>query len=494
LRGPASQRLAAVFALWIAVAVIYWPASRALNGIWLGPGEFSHGYLILLISLWLIVRHRERLAAQPIRPATGALALTAVLSIAWLSFWRAAIQDLHLLLLPLILLAGLAAGLGWRSARELLFPIGYLYFAMPAWEQLTGVLQVLSAKATGVLIWLTGIPAVMQGDLIHLPAGTLRIEGGCAGINTLLVGLALAALYGEVCRDPPRQRLIWVGLMAIICLVTNWLRIFVVTVVAYQSDMRSPLVAHHKWLGWWLFVLAVTGFVTLAGRLRRPQDPGMSGKPPEEAARPPRSPGWSLAHAAATLACLGILPALAYGTDASALNSHAAPVIRWPGAPAGWSGPQPAPAGDWAPLFARADAQGLRRYLDGHRQPIDVFAVAYRTQTQQAKLLGYGNTLLGSESRSVPRAERIVEVPTGAWREILVIDPDGRRALIWSRYRIGDRIFVHARLAQLWYGVAGLAFRPVSSLMALRAFCVPDCAVAHERLSAAAELEPVVLP
>jgi EpsI family protein len=496
LRGPVATRLAAVLGLWLAVAVIYWPSSEALSGVWRGPGEFDHGYLILLVSLWLVVRARARLAAVPVGPAAGALALTLGLSVAWLWFWRAAIQDLHLLLMPVILLVAIAAALGWRISRELLFPAGYLYLAMPAWAQAAGFLQALSAKANGGLIWLTGVPAIMQGDSIRLPAGTLRIEGGCSGLHTLLVGLALAALYGELARESLRRRLIWLGLMTVISLVTNWIRIFVVMLVAYESDMRSPLVKHHVWLGLLLFGFAVAGFLWLAGRLGGSKDRRLPAEiRPQEATRAASAQGQGagLARAAATVACLGILPALAYGADLSLSQRRTPITVAWPAVPADWRGPQPILSSEWAPIFLRPSVEQMQRYVDARGQPVDVLVVAYRTQTQRAKLLGYWNSTLGSGELPQPGSDHIVDTAAGRWRETLVVDAGGTRSLIWWHYRIGGQVFVRALRAQLWYGLTALAAHPVSSLTALRVVCSPDCSAAHRQLSAeAAGLEPAV--
>lgn len=493
LRGPVAKRLAAVFALWIAVAVIYWPSSAALSRIWGGPGEFDHGYLILLVSLWLVVRDRERLVAAPVRPAAGALVLAVALSVAWLWFWRAAIQDLHLILMPLILLVALAAGLGWRISRELLFPVGFLYFGIPVWELATGVLQGLSSKANGMLMWLAGMPAMMQGNFIRLPTGTLRIEGGCSGLHTLVVGLAVAALYGEISSSPPRRRLVWLGLMAVIALITNWIRIFIITVAAYRSALRTSLVSQHVWLGWCLFVVAVICFMWLAGRLDRSMDRRIPAeRPARESTLPPRGAGAGLVGVAATVACLGILPGLAYSADLSRFQRQSAIIVDWPAAPVDWRGPQSILSSEWTPLFLSPSVEEMQRYVDARGRPIDAFLVAYRAQTQRAKLMGYWNTVLGAEGALQPQRERVVDTPAGRWRETLVVDSAGSRSLIWWHYRIGGRIFVGARLAQLWYGLTAIASPPVSSLTALRVLCgSADCADAHGRLSAAAaELEP----
>jgi EpsI family protein len=499
-----TDRLTVIFGLWVAVAVIYWPSAVALDGIWRGSAgnSYTHGYLVLAASLWLIVRDRARLAAAPVRPVGWAWILVLILSGAWLWSWRAAIQQLHVLLLPAILLAALLAALGWRVTRILLFPVGFLVFAMPVWGAINSSLQTLSAKGNGILMWLSGMPAYMQGDLIRLPGGSIEIAQACAGLNGFLIGLAVAALYGELTRDQLRRRLAWLALMGTLAFIANSIRIFIVTVAAYESDMRSSLVTHHIWLGWCLFAVAVGVFLLIAGRLADMWDRGLPqearSREPEssEAAQLPSGQGPGVAGLAVAFACLGFLPVLAYGTDLLRSKTHGDIFIRWPEAPQGWQGPRPEVAGEWSPRFVNPSVESLRRYIDPRAEAVEVFVVAYRTQTQHGKLLGYENDLLGSATQLQlqPQSQRIVDTVAGRWREAVAVDPTGARSLIWWRYRIGDRTFSEPRLSQLWYGLAALTGRPpLSSLTALRVACDPDCAAVREQLAAAAaRLQPGV--
>jgi hypothetical protein len=119
--------------------------------------------------------------------------------------------------------------------------------------------------------------------------------------------------------------------------------------------------------------------------------------------------------------------------------------------------------------------------------------VAYRVQTQSAKLLGYWNDLLGGPRRMRQQSLRIVSSPVGRWQEIVALSSDGSRSVIWTRYRIGNRVFAQPRASQLWYGFAAIVEPPVSSLKALRTLCLPDCNAARQRLSAAAPwLQPAL--
>jgi len=475
------------------VALLYWPSTLELHGLWTdwGGETYTHGYLILLLSLWLIIRDRERLAVTPVRPERLALIPLAVMSVAWVWFWRAAIQELQLLLLPLILFTALYAAFGRQMARAAAFPIGLLYFAMPLWGDINGIVQALSAKVTGVLIGMTGIPAYMDGDFVRLPGGSIEIARSCSGLHELIVGLALAAIYGKLSGEPWRRRLRWLGLMGALSLMVNWVRIFTVVIAAYETNMSSSLVKHHYWLGWWLFAFVFAGFLWWTGRPAQ-LNRAPSSKESRHAAAPPADFAIGGAPLTLTLAVLAAMPALAYGADLASSRAGMTLTVQWPAAPAGWAGPAKPSVTEWRPRFGHASGESLTRYADPTGEPVEAFAVAYRVQTQRAKLLGYGNDLLGHpEQRQL--SLRVVDSPAGRWQEMVALDSGGSRALIWTRYRIGNRIFVRPRMSQLWYGLAAIVRPPVSSLTALRTLCVPDCNAARTRLDAAAPwLQPML--
>ena len=577
-------RIALVISLWLVVAVVYWPSTLALARLWVNTAEetYTHGYLILLISLWLTFRERRRLAEIPVTPVPGALIALLVLSALWTWAWRASIQELHLMLLPVILLTAVLAALGPRAARLLAFPIGYLYFALPFWSDFNALLQDLSARMTGVLLWLTGVPGFMQGNFIVMPAGTIQIAGGCSGLHAFIVGLALAALYVKLFDLSGRRRVFALVLMAAIALIVNWLRIFVVTAAAYTTDMQTSLVRNHYWLGWWLFAVGFAGFLWWMERKSadHPSSANTTGPAPSRAqadssvAPPPRASlpktiavvlalalallllvafatglhsslardhywlGWSLCAAAlaaflwwvgqrhlrhetrdsdalettlsqpragglrlgmmpvaASVVALAVLPAAAYGMDWAHANESTLVSIDWPAAPAGWQGPSPALVSEWQPYYVRAGGQSLQTYRSPAGQSVQVFAVAYRVQTQHAKLLGYWNRLLGKSSTVQIQTQHVVDTTSGPWIETGVVDNAGSRSLIWSRYRVGSRIFVSPRLSQVWYGLAALINPPLSSLTAMRASCQPNCQTARNQLETLSrKVQPQILP
>ena len=124
------------------------------------------------------------------------------------------------------------------------------------------------------ILSLTGPQAVISGDLIQVPNGTFEIQGGCSGLHYLIVGLAVAALHGELRRDPWKVRLAQLALMAVLALVANWVRVYGVIEAGYLSDMHSSLLRNHYWFGWGLFGVALLAFFWITGRWPEAPAPG----------------------------------------------------------------------------------------------------------------------------------------------------------------------------------------------------------------------------
>lgn len=494
-------RLAVAVGYLALIALVYWPSSVALDIEWRDTIDktYTHGYLVLMISLWLMWRDRAKLDAAPLAPEPLALPLLVALSAVWIYFWYAAIQDPHLLLLPLMLYVALIAVLGRAAARVLAFPIAYLYFAMPVWSDLVVPLQHLSVAANGVLISLTGLPAYMDGNLIRLPAGTLKIAEGCSGMHFLIVGLALAALYGEIARDSWRLRMIWLAWMGVLALVANWVRIYVIAAAAYETRMQTYLVTvNHYWFGWGVFAVCFAFFLWtaewIALRLDRRRDaPGGALADDNSAVSMgvPTLP--SISRCIAATLCIAILPILAYGGNYVHAPIDVGLTIRWPQV-AGWQGPARVLPSLWNPMFEHPSAEGRRTYRMGDGPAVEIYVVAFRIQQQGAKLVEWGNAMLGNSDLRVTET-RTVETAYGPWRQRVFVTPDGERSLLWTQYRIGARRFAWPRGSQLWYGVARFWSTPISAAVAIRVHCAKDC---HQAAALAAQgagqLEPELSP
>src|SRR5207248_11559815 len=68
----------------------------------------------------------------------------------------------------------------------------------PAPFPYTTLFRSLTVFALRGFFWLTGPEVLIFGETIHIPNGSFVIEEGCSGLHFMIVGLAVAALHGEL--------------------------------------------------------------------------------------------------------------------------------------------------------------------------------------------------------------------------------------------------------------------------------------------------------
>ena len=466
-------RLWMILALALLVTLVYWPSPAVYYEQWQDFANitFTHGWLVLAVCVALVVRSRREIAAAPVRFwPLGLLALGGCILV-WLVCYRASIEDLEVTIFPAIFWLALAAAFGLRVGLLLAFPVAFFYFAVPSWSQLANPLQELTVFALRGFLWATGPRVLISGDTIHIPNGSFVIEEGCSGLHFMIVGLAVAALHGELRRDPWRVRIAQLALMAILALLANWVRVYTVIEAGYLTDMHSYLVSvSHYWFGWGVFAVALVlffGLTTLFG----PPEPARD--PAQRVAQTPGPPA-PLVGLAATVLVLVALPAVSWGLralqPAAALSAALAPSAQAP-----WSSAPSDTLSSWRPAFPGADQEQRFAYTNTSGDIMEMFRVAYRTQRQGAELVGSGSTVIGRGLKV--RSEEVVNTATGAFRETEVADRSGARSLIWSRYEIAGRDFVKPLASQLWYGIKAIVSNPPATLIAYRAACVTggDC-------------------
>lgn len=470
----------AALILGTVLAVVgFWPSMAALAELWSNPARttYQHGYLIAAIALWLVFRERHRVESVYGTASLSFMTATAIASIAWAVAVRAGLQTVHMLLWPVVLWLALAGLFGWRAGRALVIPVGYLYFAMPVWDALTPVLQWATVTANHLLTQVTGIPALIDGDLVYIPSGTFEIEGRCSGLNYFVVSLAIGVLYGEVYREPWRRRLLLAILIATLAMVSNWIRVFAVIVAGHLTDMQHYLVrVDHQNFGWVLFAVVLVVFFLIVGRL-----PATTRAQEADGQRSVPVPGrFSAAAALLALAAMEVGPVLEWVAQ---LRPSAQMV--WIEAPESVTSAGPDGIGDiWQPVFPGADAEFREDYIrdDGR---VGVYVAAFLRQSQGRELVGHGTNLLGGgpwawagrESLRRPRGN--AESIPWTEREARMGD---RHALLWWTYQVGPRQVATGAAEQFWYGIVSLWSEPVSSIVALHAECVPDCDAARQRL------------
>jgi len=480
---PASMHRVGLLAgaLIVIVVVAYWPSAAALWRYWIDvPSLGGHGPLVTALAVWMLYASRHRLARAPVSPAPWALLLVLLCSMASLLFWRAGIQAAQLLVLPALMFFAVLAVFGTAVARIVAVPIGYLYFAMPAWNLLSGPLQRCTVEVVRLLAPVLGLPVTITGTEVAFPNGaSFIVTPACSGVGFLVEGLAVAVLLGEFEQAPAGRRWRLVAAMVPVALATNWLRVLALLHIGYATGMRHVLVSRvHLEFGWVLFVIVLILFVWLATRRRYAQPE--AGSTASDAPAP--GPGaWCPSAYLAAVAALVTGPLLFGLVLPAALSPAAAATLRLPTGHGDWRGPTETLDEVWVPVFVGEHSLQRASYQNSAGSSVEIVTVEYALQEQGRELVSEENSVLGGRGLTVV-SSNVVEAQGQRYWEVVARDNQGGRSVIWCVYDIGGRAFVIPILSQLWYGARALVAPPYSVLFAFRTACAATCEAARSTL------------
>ena len=250
----ATYRNAAIITAVVVLA--FYPTLTDLMATWLKFDESqSHGLVVIALFAHLFTKQLRQLPPASQSPNwLGVVALTAS-SVAWCLAATLNIEAIEQVLLLPILFFLCWALLGFRSAMALAPSISLLLFAIPVWDYLTPALIDTSSEVVMQLIRLSNITALIDGNSIYLPHGRIDIADGCSGLRYFTIALALAYYLILTSETNWLTKAKLLGTAIALGLLTNWLRIYIIIMVAHFTDMQSSLVKDHEMFGWFLFFI-----------------------------------------------------------------------------------------------------------------------------------------------------------------------------------------------------------------------------------------------
>lgn len=218
------------------LTLVYRDEFRRLVFKWWNNPDWSHGFLVPVMSVVFVYLDRRRLRATPVRPsAAGAvLLLVAVgsyLASILLQYGYPKSVSVVIAIYGLVLWQ-----CGWRVLRVVWFPIFFLLFAMPLPErlyvQLTLPLRLLSSFVSAHVLStvMPSLDAVAEGTVIQYIDGTgkfgqLDVERACAGMRLIVAFGALGTAMAYLAERPIWHRLVLVLSILPIAIFCNIVRV-----------------------------------------------------------------------------------------------------------------------------------------------------------------------------------------------------------------------------------------------------------------------------
>jgi EpsI family protein len=230
---------------------------------WSRP-DYSHGFLVPLISLYFIWLKRKELKEIPIVPNfTGGITILISGGLILILSKIGGVAIVQLSSIIIIITGIVLLLLGKKYLQALSFPLGYLFFAVPILDlvlyNISWPLQLFFAKTASILLTFCNIPVFQNAQYLELPNHTLEIVAECSGLSFLVSFTAIGIPLAYFTQRNWLSRALLVAFAVICCLLANLLRITLIGIWTYYGGryVHGPL---HIFTG---FFISVVGFVFL---------------------------------------------------------------------------------------------------------------------------------------------------------------------------------------------------------------------------------------
>lgn len=421
---------------WLLLGFVYADTVFAMWQLWNGSETFAHAILVPPISAWLVWRRRAELAMLVPRPQPRMLLPIGAFALMWLMAKLVLVNaGMQFAWLAMFVLA-VPALLGLHVSRVILFPLLFLFFAVPIGEFLLQPMMDRTADFTVAALRLSGIPVFREGNQFVIPSGTWSVVEACSGVRYLIASFMVGTLFAHLNYRSWQRRLMFMLVAIAVPILGNWVRAYSIVMLGHLSGNTLAVGVDHLIYGWVFFGVVVLLMFMIGARWAESEAPSVLSQPMAGFAVI-GSPGSRTAPLhLALLACvtLGVMASPWLGLRAlqQAEQGAAAPSLVLPDQlGSGWqaaTGASPLSAAEFKPRFDSPALARQRVYAhpDGE---VAVFIAYYRHQDADSKLVTSVNSLVPSGGRWILAESGVARSGAGdagvTWRTGFLLDSAG---------------------------------------------------------------------
>jgi len=392
-------------------------------------GPYSHSFLLTALVFSLLWRDRYSLMSSPPSFSPGLTIGLLATSLLWFLFWAANIISGQILAVYFLFTLGFWSIFGEGSYRKLLPTLGLLLFALPLWQPIQPALQNIATTAVQLLISAMDIPVYVEGNRITIPNGIFEIEGGCSGIGFLLVSLSLSGYLSIYDRVGMGRAIRTLALSALVALLANWIRIYLIILVGFYEGMDHPLIADHVGFGWIVYSVLFFPFLYYVTKTTLQ---------PSKAQALPLLPSPRIS--------ISYILLIVFLTTFASIAAFALTLLSQTKSPAPYVLPNSLLSFQksavthsfWQPVFKSPDHVEQSIYRGASGSEIQAFTVSYLNQHQNSEVINLHNSFTGENFKVIKKTTRTVpNDPPSNVTELILQDPLGNVSVIWYWYYIG---------------------------------------------------------
>lgn len=470
--SPWRNSLPAFLLLVIAILLLYRDTVEVMVGIWWRSETFAHCLLVVPISLWLVWRQRDRLAA--LTPEAQPWVLLPMLAVAliWLLSDLVVVAAASQFALVAMLVLAVPLVLGLDVARAILFPLLFLFFGVPFGEFVVPTMMHLTADFTVSALQISGVPVYREGQHFVIPSGNWSVIDECSGVRYLMASFMVGTLFAYLNYRSYQRRAAFMLVSLLMPVLANWLRAYIIVMLAHFSGNKIATGVDHVIYGWVFFGAIIFLMFLVGSRWSEPDESAAGGSTSSGALRwsdvPEGRHGrqFSLVLIGAVVA---LLPHLALMGLQRAEGAAGEARIQLPAQLAGGWSADGAKLVDWSPIFINPSVEAALVYA-GAPGIVGLRIAYYRGQSADRKLVSSTNVLVpmrsddwnlipggttdvvaGTQTITFNTAEILGQSQRGAERRSHLV--------VWRTYWIDGRFVAGDAAAKVHGGLARLSGR-----------------------------------
>ncbi len=405
--------------------------------IWMVNETFTHGFLVLPLVTWLIWQKKQQLSLIKPDPEPWAFLVLLPLLLGWFLGSVVGVEIVQQFFMVAIILATVWIVAGRQLFLYILFPLLFLYFAVPFGQVFIPALMQYTASFSVALIKLVGIPVHQDGLSFTLPTGSWSVVEECSGVRYLIASFFLGSIYAYLNFASTKKRVIFILLSLIVPIVGNGLRAFGIVMIGHFSGMKLAVGADHLLYGWVFFGIIIF-LLFYAGSFWRDSEKELEAinikSGTEDVTKNNGKSSFSFLIIILSLTVL--LSGFSTYIHNEKRKDKGAVLVQLPVEFSGWKY-STSQYFNWQLISSSPDATLSRSYvLDDKVVQLDI--AYYQTQRQGAEAVSSSNRVTnpyGGEWRLISE-KKIIEGEK-SFTESEIIYP-GIKLLIWRWYRVGQ--------------------------------------------------------
>lgn len=260
-------------ALFFMIGALYHRVVYYMAVEWYTDSNFSHGFIVPVISGYFAYMRWDELKEAEVRPSNAGAAVI-LLGLLMLLAGFAATEFFTMRSSLIVVLAGMVIFFfGKKVMRLMAMPMAYLFFMVPLpyviYDAVAFPLKLLIAKYSVLILKAVGIAVWREGNIISFPNLELEVADACSGVRSLLSLLALGVAFAVFSQKGIVKKLVLVLSAIPVAIFANGARVVATGILAQYMGESAAQGFFHEFAGMAVFALAVAMLIGIGMLLRR---------------------------------------------------------------------------------------------------------------------------------------------------------------------------------------------------------------------------------